>query len=75
MENEKTKGVYVYDFYCRKVLKLWNHAKALKSIGYQYVYVKNGKVFCKKNYFTIEQLLRTEDDVDKLLYDATTFMH
>ena len=55
---------------CKGIKKL-----RLPAYMYTYMYVKNGKVICKKNYFTLEQLLRTEDDVDKLLYHATTFMH
>lgn len=74
-ENEKTSDVYVYDFHSKETLNLWNHAKSLKAIGYQHVYVRNENVFCKKNDLAKQQLIRCEDDVDRMLFDATTNKH
>lgn len=73
--KEKESNVYINDFLSKETLNLWNHAKSLKSIGYQYVYARNGRVFCKKNGISKQQLIRCEDDVDKMLLDATTSKH
>lgn len=74
-DHEMTKMVYVNDFHSKETLNLLHHAKTLKSIGYQHVYAKNGRVFCKKSDISRQLVIRSEDDVDRLLLEATTNKH
>lgn len=71
----KSSKVFVHDFLSKETYNLWYHAKTLRSIGYQYVYVRNGNVFVKKNDSTKQQLIRCEDDVDQMLLVASTNKH
>lgn len=41
--------VYVHDYLNKQTLALWNHSKELKSVGYQHVNIRNGKVDSKKS--------------------------
>lgn len=74
-ENVLTKTVYVNDFHSKETLNLLYYAKSLKSIGYQHVYARNGKVFCKKSNISRQLFIKCEDDVDKMLLEATTNKH
>lgn len=74
-ENENTKEVYVHDFHSKETLSLLYYAKSLKSIGFQHIYARNGRVYCKKSDLGKQQLIRCEDDVDQMLLDATTNKH
>lgn len=71
-EKDNTKMIYVNDFHSKETLNLFYHAKSLKTVGYQQVYAANGKVFCKKTNTSKNILIRSEDDVDRMLLDATT---
>lgn len=74
-ENESTKKVFVNDYLSKETLSLLNCAKSLKSIGYQYIYARDGKVFCKKSEISKQQIVRCEEDVEQMLLDATTNKH
>lgn len=73
--NEDTKNIFVNDYLSKDTLSLLYHAKSLKSIGFQYVYARDGKVFCKKSEISRQILIKSEDDVDQMLLDATTNKH
>lgn len=74
-EKENTNKVFVYDFLSKETLNLLNHAKSLKAVGYQHVYSRNGKVYCKKSDLAKQQLILCEDDVDNMLLNVTTNKH
>lgn len=74
-QNDETKKVYVNDFLSKETLNLLAYAKSLKTIGYRYIYARDGKVFCKKSELSRQQIVRCPDDVDKMLSDATTSKH
>lgn len=71
-ENETTRSVFVNDLLCKETLNLLNYARALKEVGYTYVYTRNGKVFYKRSQISRPQMISTEEDVDKLLITATS---
>lgn len=71
-ENENMSGVYVNDYLSRETLNLFNYAKALKEVGYQHVFARNGRVLYKRSDISRPQVIRSEEDVDKILLNATT---
>lgn len=74
-EKESTAKIYVNDYLSKETLTLLNCAKSLKSIGYKYIYARDGKVFCKKSEISRQQIVRCEEDVEQMLLDATTNKH
>lgn len=74
-ENVSTSEVFVNDFHSKETMNLFYYAKSLKTIGYQYIYVRNGRVYCKKSEIAKQQLIRDEDDVDNMVLEATTNKH
>ncbi|KAI8128520.1 hypothetical protein CVS40_1843, partial [Lucilia cuprina] len=74
-ENDETKKVYVNNFNSKETMNLFFYAKALKSIGYQFIFIRNGRVFCKKTEMSKQQLIHDVDDVDAILLNATTNKH
>lgn len=48
-QMDNLKMVYVNDFLCKESLELFNHAKALKEVGFKFVYIKGGNVYAKKD--------------------------
>lgn len=74
-DNVNTKEVYVHDFHSKETLNLLYYAKSLKSIGFQHIYARNGRVYCKKSDLGKQQLIRCEDEVDQMLLEATTNNH
>lgn len=71
-EKPETKSVYVNDFLSKETFNVFNHAKTLKTVGYQAVYTHNGRVYVKKSEIAKPKLIRNEDEVDAILMDATT---
>lgn len=71
-ENEETKNVYVNDFLSCETMILFNYAKSLKNVGFRSVYAAGGKVFAKRSELSKPRVIRNEDDVNKLLLEATT---
>lgn len=71
-ENEDTKSIFINDFLSKETLNVFKHAKSLKSVGYQSVYTYNGKVYIKRSEISKPRLVRSEEEVDELLMDATT---
>lgn len=71
-KSEETKKTFVNDFLSKETLALFNYAKTLKSVGYKFVYPRNGKIFVKKNEIYRARVLKNEDDVDALLLEAST---
>lgn len=74
-ENENTKTIYVNEFLSKETLSLLYHAKSLRAIGYQHVYARHGRVYCKKSDIARQILIRCEEDVDRMLLEATTNKH
>lgn len=74
-DKEETKKVFISHFNSKETINLFNHAKSLKSIGCQYVFIKNGNVFCKKSEISRQQIIHNEDEVDEILLKATTNKH
>lgn len=74
-EKESTSDVFVRDYHSKETMNLFHHAKSLKTIGYQHVYARNGKVFCRKSDISKQQIIRCEEDVDNMLMEATTSKH
>lgn len=70
--NEITKTVYVNDFLSKESMELLNYARTLKSVGYHAVYSYSGRIFAKKSEITKPRLIRSEEDVDAILLEATT---
>lgn len=73
--NESTSEVFVNDFHSMETMNLLYYAKSLKTIGYQHIYARNGRVYCRKSNIGKQQLIRDEDDVDNMLLEATTNKH
>lgn len=70
-ENEATKSVFINDFLSKETLSLLNYAKTLKTIGYRRVYAASGRVFVKKSELSRPRIIRSEEDVDNLLLEAS----
>lgn len=71
-ENEDTKNVFINDFLGKETLALLNHARSLKNVGYRGIYVMAGKVYVKRSELSKPKIIKTVEDVDILLLDATT---
>lgn len=71
-KKEETKSIYVNDFLSKESMHLLNYARSLKSIGFERVYSHSGRIFAKKNEITKPRLIRSEEDVNTILLDATT---
>lgn len=70
-ETECTNNVYVNDVHSRETLNIFHYAKSLKFVGYQFIYIRNERAYCKKRNRTKPKLLNNED-VDKILLQAIT---
>lgn len=70
--NEATKEVYVNDYLSKETLSLFNHAKGLKAIGYNFVYTNGTRVFVKRREISKPRIIKTEDDVDEIMAAAST---
>lgn len=71
-KNETTKSIYVNDFLSKESLELLNYAKTLRSVGYQSIYSHAGRIYAKKSDITKPRLIKSEEDVDSILIEATT---
>lgn len=71
-KNESTTSVYINDLLCKETLDLLNYAKALKNVGYKFVYARNGRVFYKRSEICKAQVINTTEDVDQIILSATT---
>lgn len=69
-ENESTSSVFVNDFLSRETLSLLSYARALKEVGYQFVFARNGRVFYKRSEISRPQVIKSEEEVDELLLNA-----
>lgn len=72
-EGENTKNIYIQDFLSRESMQLLNYARTLKTVGYRSVYAAGGRIFIKKSELSKPKIIHSEDDVNKLLLDATTY--
>lgn len=70
--NDETKNVFVNDLLSKETLNLLNYAKTLKSVGYISVFPRNGRVFAKRSELTRPRVIKSEDDVDQILLEAST---
>lgn len=71
-DAEDTKKVYISDYLSKETLNLFHYAKSLKTIGYNYVYTSGSRVFARKTEISRPKLIRSEDDVDKIMSEAAT---
>ncbi|XP_017469382.1 PREDICTED: uncharacterized protein LOC108361293, partial [Rhagoletis zephyria] len=71
-DNPATNSVFINDFLSKETLILFNYAKALKNIGYRSVYVRGGRVMYKRSEISRPQIIRSEEDVKRILLEATT---
>lgn len=71
-ENESLKNVFVNDYLSRETMNLLNHARTLKTVGYRAAYAAGGKVFVKRSELSKPKFIANEEEVDKLLLEATT---
>ncbi|KAI8122628.1 hypothetical protein CVS40_6563 [Lucilia cuprina] len=69
-ENDKTKDVYINDFLSKETLMLLNHAKSLKKSWLSKSF--HGKVYTKRSELSPPKLIRNAEEVDNLLFAATT---
>lgn len=65
-------SVYVNDFLSKETLNLFNYAKTLKNVGYRFVFVRNGRVLYKRSEISRPQVVKSEEDVNAILLEATT---
>lgn len=70
-DNDSTKGVFINDYLSRETLSLLNYAKSLKGVGYRAVYAASGRIFAKRSELSKAKVIANEDEVDKLLLEAT----
>ncbi|XP_075157519.1 uncharacterized protein LOC142230776 [Haematobia irritans] len=68
---EELKNVYINDYLSKETQELFNYARSTKSVGYQFVYYKGSNVFVKKHDKSNQILIKTKEDVDKLLKKST----
>lgn len=71
-EKEETKSVFINDFLSKETLNIFKHAKTLKTIGYQAVYTYNGSVYAKRSEISKPRIIKSEEEVDGILMEATT---
>lgn len=71
-ENENTKSIYVNDFLSKESLELFNYAKSIKTVGYKYIYTYGNKIYVKRSALNKPKLIRSKEDVDEILLEATT---
>lgn len=71
-EKEETKKIYVQDYLSKETMNLLNHAKSLRAVGYRAVYAAGGRVFTKRSELSNPRLIRSVEEVDQLLLEATT---
>ena len=72
-ENKDSSAVFANGFLSKETLDLLNYARALKNVGYSFVFATGGRIFYKKSETSKAQVVRCEEDVDKLLMSVTTF--
>ncbi|XP_073833260.1 uncharacterized protein [Musca autumnalis] len=70
-DSEATRNVFVNDFLSKETMELFNYAKTLKEVGYKFVFVRNGRVMCKRNEDSKPQIIRSEEDVDEKMLNTT----
>lgn len=71
-ESEETKTVFINDLLSKDNLDLLNHSKALKAVGFKYIYAQNGHILAKKDDSVKPTRIRSMDDVDELLMNSAT---
>lgn len=70
--NENMNIVLINDFLSKETLNLYNYARALKEVVFSYVYSTNGTVFYKRSEISKSQIVRSEEDLDKILLNSVT---
>ncbi|XP_073843989.1 uncharacterized protein [Musca autumnalis] len=70
--NDNTKQVYINDLLSKESLELFNYAKSLKTVGYNYIFTKGSRIFVKKSAINKPKIIHTKEDVDEILLEATT---
>lgn len=71
-DNDNTKNVYINDFLSKESMELFNYAKTLKTVGYNFVYTNGNRIYVKKSSITRPKLIQRKEDVDEILLQATT---
>lgn len=68
---DELKTVYINDLLSKESLEVFNYAKTLKTVGYKFVYAKDGNIFARKDEKTRYNKINSMDDVDKMLLSAS----
>ncbi|XP_073820347.1 uncharacterized protein [Musca autumnalis] len=71
-DDAELKNVFVNDFLTKDTLELLKYAKSLKTLGYKYIYTRDGKIFTRKDTNARSIQLRSLDDVDNILKSVVT---
>lgn len=66
-EIEDFKSVYINDFLSRETVQLLTYAKALKSVGYKYIFPKGGNVCAKRDTSSKQIYIKSMEHVDNIL--------
>lgn len=69
-EIEDTKTVYINDFLSKENVELLKHAKALKTVGFKFIYHAGGCIYAKRDVKLKPLRIRSMDEVDSLLINA-----
>lgn len=72
-KSDETKSIFINDYLSKETLSLFKHAKSLHSVGFTSVYVRSGNIFVKRSGIARPKLIKTFDDVDELLLQATNY--
>ena len=70
-ENKNLSAAFVNDFLTKETLDLLNYVTALKNVGYSFVFARSGRIFYMKSETSRAQVVRCEEDLDKLILSAT----
>ncbi|XP_036342914.1 uncharacterized protein LOC118752232 [Rhagoletis pomonella] len=71
-EITEMKNVFIHDCLSKETMKLFNHAKSLKAVGFKFVLAKGNHIVVKKNEQAPTITVKTMGDVDKLLLASST---
>lgn len=69
--KESGKDIFISDCLSKETLSLLNYSKSLKNVGYRAVYAAGGRVFVKRSELSKPKVIKCEEEVDSLLYEAS----
>lgn len=71
-ETKEMKTVFINDLLSKDSLDLLHHAKALKAVGFKYIYAQNGHILVKKEDGVKPIRIRSMDEVDEILMNSAS---